>query len=465
MSNIITGAKEINIEMPHMFTPRDYQEKLLYSIDVGYRRGIAVWHRRAGKDKTLINVMATQATQVVGSYYYFMPTNTQGRKIIWDGMDKAGFKFLDHIPQEFIAAKNGTEMKLTLKNGSIIQVVGLDKIDSIVGTNPIGCVFSEYSLYKSADVWNYIRPILVENGGWALFCYTPRGHGIGFKLYNDAKKNPNEWFSELLTYKDTGAITEEAVEAERSAGMPEDLIEQEFMCSFSASQSRQLIQFGIVNGAVERNHKFQVYRNSPVIIGVDVARYGDDRSCILVRKGLKVLKIKTYTHFDTVEMAREVAVTQDEYDADYTFIDVLNMGAGVVDHLRTAMGRQCIEVNAGEKADDTKKYFNKRIEMWDRTKEWLKNADIPNNPELIADLTNPEYEFNNKLQMMLEKKTHMKKRGVASPDVAEALVHAFYELIEGYDDEEADDQFSNSGDYGRYGGQQNRRAQVDETGY
>ena len=465
MSNIITGAKEVTIEMPYKFTARDYQEDLSSVLDAGYRRGVVVWHRRAGKDKTLINIMATQAAQVVGSYYYFLPTSTQGRKIIWDGMDKAGFKFLGHFPKELLDGPgNATQMKLTLKNGSIFQVIGTDKFDAVMGTNPIGCVFSEYSI-QNPQAWNYIRPILVENGGWALFGYTPRGRNHGYELFNKGKQNPHDWYTELQTVRDTGAIDEEEIQKERDAGMPEDVIQQEFYCSWNASQSRQLIPFGIVDKAIDRNHKFQVYRNSPVIIGVDVARYGDDRSCILVRKGLKVLKIKTYTHFDTVEMAREVAVTQDEYDADYTFIDVLNMGAGVVDHLRTAMGRQCIEVNAGEKADDTKKYFNKRIEMWDRTKEWLKNADIPNNPELIADLTNPEYEFNNKLQMMLEKKTHMKKRGIASPDVAEALVHAFYELIEGYDDEEADDQFSNSGDYGRYGGQQNRRAQVDETGY
>lgn len=449
------------ITLPYKFTPRDYQRKLLYAIKVGYKRCVAIWHRRAGKDKTCINMMAEQACQVVGSYYYFLPTYAQGKKIIWDGMDKEGFKFLDHFPPDMIVGKNSTEMKLTLQNGSIFQVVGTDKYDGIMGTNPIGCVFSEYAL-QNPKAWDYIRPILAENGGWAIFPYTPRSHNHGYDLYNNARKNPDIWFTELLTAEDTGAVTMEAIEQERAGGMPEDLIEQEFFCSFAASQSRQFIPFSIVNKAVQNDLAYKVYQYSPVIIGVDVARFGDDKSVICVRKGLKILKIKKYQKFDTVELARHIAVTQDEYEADYTYIDVGNMGAGVVDHLKRAMGRYVIEANAGEKADDKEKYFNKRAEMWGRTRDWLKNADILDDPDLISDLTNPEYEFNDKRQIKLETKKSMKKRGVLSPDVAEALIQTFYEEVMGDDDD-----FDSNEEYERhrYSSGEDKRANVDETGY
>jgi len=121
------------------------------------------------KDKSYINVVAKEAMKTVGIYYYFFPTYSQGRKILWDGLDRDGFKFLDHIPGAIRAKKpNEAEMKITLVNGSIFQVIGTDNIDSVVGTNPRGCVFSEYSLQNPA-AWEYMRPILAENDGWAAF--------------------------------------------------------------------------------------------------------------------------------------------------------------------------------------------------------------------------------------------------------------------------------------------------------
>ena len=129
-------------------------------------------------------------------------------------------------------AINNTEMRLTLKNGSIYQVVGTDNVDRLVGANPVGVVFSEYSL-QDPRAWDYIRPILAENGGWALFIYTARGRNHGYDLLNVAKKNET-WFQQVLTVEDTRAIPISAVDEERAAGMPEEMIQQEFFCSFDA---------------------------------------------------------------------------------------------------------------------------------------------------------------------------------------------------------------------------------------
>jgi hypothetical protein len=86
-------------------------------------------------------------------------------------MDRSGFKFLDHIPREIRVRTNETDMLIELDNGSIIQIVGSDNYDSLMGSNPVGCVFSEYSL-QDPRAWEFIKPILRENGGWALFIYT-----------------------------------------------------------------------------------------------------------------------------------------------------------------------------------------------------------------------------------------------------------------------------------------------------
>jgi phage terminase large subunit len=212
-------------------------------MDSGCKRAVLVWHRRSGKDKTVFNFLVKEMFKRVGNYYYFFPTYNQGRKVLWDGKDKDGFPFLSHIPQELRQGDiNNTEMKVYCKNGSLLQVVGSDNIDTIVGTNPVGCIFSEYSLQDPRG-WDFIRPILRENGGWAVFVYTPRGKNHGWDLWETARKesieNGGEWFVQKLTVDDTfgngGMVGPEDVELERRSGMHENLIRQEYYCDFDAA--------------------------------------------------------------------------------------------------------------------------------------------------------------------------------------------------------------------------------------
>jgi len=161
-----------------------------------------------------------------------LPTIAQGRKVIWDGITKDGRKVLDAWPEQLVSKRRNDEMKLELVNGSVWQVVGSDNYNSLVGSNPVGVVFSEYSLADPA-AWDFIRPILAENGGWALFPYTPRGKNHGYSLYEMAKDNP-EWHCSRLTVDDTKAIPLSVVQSERDAGMSEEMIQQEFYCSFEA---------------------------------------------------------------------------------------------------------------------------------------------------------------------------------------------------------------------------------------
>lgn len=224
-------AHEINITLPLNYKCRPYQ-KPFWEAAKTFRRMVLVWHRRAGKEKTCWNYMVMQACKKVGIYYYFFPHFSQGRKILWDGIDKDGFRFLDHIPKELLyGPPNSTEMKIRLRNGSIVQIIGTNNTDGIVGTNPIGCVFSEYSL-QDPIAWQLIRPILSENKGWAIFNFTPRGANHAKELYDMAVKNP-EWFAERLTVEDTKVVSVEDIEQERKAGMSEDFVQQEFYCSFT----------------------------------------------------------------------------------------------------------------------------------------------------------------------------------------------------------------------------------------
>src|SRR5258708_5546794 len=191
----------VKLEVPVNYKPRSYQRAFLDAMQER-KRAVLVWHRRAGKDKTTLNFTITKMLERVGLYYYFFPTYAQGKKILWDGIGKDGFAFMKHFPDEIVADRNETEMQIKLTNGSIFQIIGTDKMDSIVGTNPIGCVFSEYAL-QNPKGWDLMRPVLRENGGWAVFVYTPRGKNHGHRLYDNVRKYPDRWYVSRLTIDDT----------------------------------------------------------------------------------------------------------------------------------------------------------------------------------------------------------------------------------------------------------------------
>jgi len=220
----------MNIEVPYKFKPRDYQVPFWRAMDSGLKRGIQVWHRRSGKDKNDINFMVKKMFERVGLYLYYFPTMTLGRKALWDGLDRDGFPMLGHFPKEAMRGNpNNQEMRIRMKNGSIFQVVGTDRLE-VVGTNPIGVVFSEFSKQNPRG-WEYVRPILRENGGWAVFNFTPRGKNHAYDLFKMAQNN-DDWFCQRLSILDTGVLTEEDIDKDRQEGMSEDMIQQEYYCSF-----------------------------------------------------------------------------------------------------------------------------------------------------------------------------------------------------------------------------------------
>jgi hypothetical protein len=185
------------------------------------------------------NYMIKRAYMEPGTYYYFLPTFAQAKRVIWDGMTNSGKRMIDYIPKEIIDGNpNNTEMKIWINgmNGqSLIQLIGADSYDSIMGTNPRGIVFSEWPLMDPM-VYEFVKPILAANGGWCAFLYTPRGKNHGWELAEIARRNTDDWFFEILTIRDTGVLTEEQIEKERRNGMPEDVIQQEFYCNFNRGQ-------------------------------------------------------------------------------------------------------------------------------------------------------------------------------------------------------------------------------------
>ncbi|MDX1532878.1 MAG: hypothetical protein R3230_01575 [Nitrosopumilaceae archaeon] len=214
------------------FKPRWYQVPLFQALEKeGYRRLICIMPRRAGKDITAFNLIIRACIRKIGVYFYIFPTYSQAKKVIWDSITNDGMRFLDYIPRELVKSSNSQEMKITFTNGSILQLVGSDNIDRLVGTNPQGIVFSEYAL-QDPSAYKFLRPILVGNDGWALFISTPRGKNFFYDLYKVAQQS-DDWFAYKLTVEETKHISLEAIEKERQEGlMSDELIQQEYYCSF-----------------------------------------------------------------------------------------------------------------------------------------------------------------------------------------------------------------------------------------
>lgn len=230
------------ITLPHNWTPRKYQLDFFRALDSGTKRAFLVWHRRSGKDNACVNYSAKAAFERVGTYFYMLPTNKQARKVVWMGLDRDGRRIIEQAfpgatnpkaPYSIVKRVIDDEMLIELKNGSIFQCVGSDNHDSIVGTNPVGLVFSEWAL-SDPRAYDYLRPILTENGGWAVFNTTPRGKNHAYNLLKTVENNPN-WFVSIKSILDTGVMTAEQVEEEINSGMPRSRAEQEYFVSFDAA--------------------------------------------------------------------------------------------------------------------------------------------------------------------------------------------------------------------------------------
>jgi phage terminase large subunit len=228
----------VRLLLPNRFTGRPYQLRPMRYLDNGGKRCVTVWHRRGGKDLTGMHQLCKMAHRRVASYWHIFPTAEQGRKAIWTEFTKDGERIMEQVFPRAIrkspaAWTPGQEMVIELKNGSIYRLVGSDKME-VVGAGPAGVLFSEYSLAKP-KTWDLVRPMLRERDGWAWFNFTPRGRNHAWELYEMAKKD-RTWFADLQTLYDTRAYDpEQTIAEERVSGMPEDLINQEYLCDFNAA--------------------------------------------------------------------------------------------------------------------------------------------------------------------------------------------------------------------------------------
>lgn len=367
------------LQIPHKYSPRPYQLPLLKALDEGTKRAVVVWNRRSGKDKTCFNYMIRCAVEKVGTYFYFLPSYTQAKKVIWDNIDNNGFKMLDHIPKEIIKGTNGTELKVELINGSIIQLIAADEFSkSGVGTNPIGVVFSEYSI-TTPNAWRFVSPILAANGGWAIFNFTPRGMNHAHALLQLAKEN-DKWFSEVLTVTETKVLTDEALEEERKTN-PQDFFEQEWYCKFieGAGQFFKRIQENRIEETdkVEPGHRYQM--------GVDLAKYQDFTVITVIDlHTFNVLKQERFNQIDWNLQKAKIEAMYLRYGKPLIYID----STGVGDPIYEDLAKRGLRVEGYKFTEQSRKdLLNNLAIHLEQSK-----IRIPDNDILINELQSFHYE-------------------------------------------------------------------------
>lgn len=398
------------------YTPHKYQAPIHKGMAAS-RFSLLVCHRRFGKTVLAVNALIDAAARFKrkdGRFAYMAPYYGQAKKVAWDY-----FKQFSHMIPGI--RFNEAELSVIFPNGSIIRLYGADNADALRGIYLDGVVLDEVADMKP-NVWGeVIRPALADRQGWALFIGTPKGINLFYELYQHALADPT-WYVSMYKANETGLLPKDELEAARRE-MTESQYAQEFLCDFAASNDDILIPVSLAIGATQvERHNIEV-KGSFRVIGVDVARYGDDSSVIVKREGMNIIEIIEIDDISNTDLADLVARNIVEFQPECTNIDA-GRGEGVIDTLRSNRYR-VNEIHFGGTQGVPKYYRNKRAEMWDNTRKWLQSGGkIPNNTKLIRELAAQTYSMSNDV-FTLTSKDKMRKDGISSPDIADALALTF----------------------------------------
>jgi len=376
-----------------------------------------VAHRRCGKTVASIRQLeraALMCTRPNPRFAYIAPLYKQAKDVAWQYVKDGAVPLL-----EYGAKINESELRVDYPNGGRLRLYGADNPDSLRGIYLDGVCLDEYADMKPSMWSEVLRPALSDRLGWATFIGTPKGRDGFYEIWRNAQKS-DDWFTLQLKASQTHLLAEEELAAARLT-MSDSEYQREYECSFDEPGINQLIESALVDIAQAREPAF----GTPVVMGIDVARFGDDATCFIVRAGDSIKAVERRYGLDTMQTASEAASLIEWYRPQQVFIDGVGVGGGVVDRLKQ-LGHKVVDVNAGGKPMRPERYANKRAEMWGVMRDWLKDRGcLPDDRELADDLTAPLYEYDHANRLVLEQKKDMKRRGLASPDAGDALALTF----------------------------------------
>ena len=292
-------------------------------------------------------------------------------------------------------------------------------------------IFDEAS--KIADIiWETASGALTTSGAiWVCFGNPTRNTGRFRECFG---KQRHRWVTRQVDSRTAKmANTAQLQQWVDDYGEDSDYVRVRVRGLFPRVGDVQLIGSDAVEAAMARDLPPAVFAHFPKMLGVDVARFGDDMSVIYRRQGPMLWAPKAFNRVDTMAFAAHVFDEAREFGSNLVFVDGVGVGGGVVDRLRE-LGLDVIDVQSGEAATDNKRFKNRRMELWWRMKEWLDgDVSIPaGGNELRDDLVAPEYGFDASLRMTLESVDSLKGRGLSSPDYASALAMTFADFTGGH---------------------------------
>ena len=418
--------KQITIPYSPRF-PQTEIHKLLES----HRFAVLVAHRRMGKTVLAVNHLIKRSItdkKDRGFYAYIAPFRVQAKAIAW--------AYLKHYTAPIPGLKiNEGELSVVLPNGATIRLFGADNPDSLRGLYFDGVVLDEVAQMKP-EVWGeIIRPALADRGGWAVFIGTPKGANLFSDVYYRAAgaqaRGDADWCALSFPVTATNVLPEGEVERLR-AELSENAFRQEMLCDFSASSDDALITLDEVRAAIGRGADPGAAAVWPLVMGVDVARFGDDATVFFRRRGREAYAPEVMRGLSNVEVAHRLMADMAEHRPAYVCIDQ-GQGTGVIDLVRELTRHQpvsVVEVPFGGRAMDAERFANRRAEMWVALRDWLREGGrLPDDRRwggaLEAELTAPTYFFNAAGKLQLEDKASVKARLSRSTDLADALALTF----------------------------------------
>lgn len=309
------------------------------------------------------------------------------------------------------------------------QLWSEEKPDAFAGVhNPAGImVIMDEASGIPQPIWTVSEGFFTEpvrDRYWFAFSNPRNNTGAFFECFHAHRRFWNTTQIDSRTVEGTDpAVYQQYLE---KYGEDSDEARVEVYGQFPNQGDRQFIAMDAIMGARER--ELVPDQGAPLVLGVDVARYGDDSSVIAFRRGrdARSLPWQRYNGLDTMTFADRVAEAIEKYSPEAVFVDENGVGGAVVDRLRQ-LGFKVTGVNSQGAPRTPNRYLNKRAEMWDLMREWLVGYGcIALDKELADDLKGPKFGFENRAgTLQLESKEKVKDRGLASPDKADALALTF----------------------------------------
>lgn len=270
------------IRLPHEWEPRLYQWPAWKYLQEGGRHAELIWHRRSGKDELSYRWASRAMFTRVGNVWHMLPQANQARKALWDSVNPhSGKRRLDEaFPHAVRSSTNEHDMMIKFVNGSTWQVVGSDNFNSLLGSPPVGLVFSEWALCDPAS-WAYLMPIIEENKGWVIFNSTPRGRNHAYRSLISSQKNPAH-FAQILSANETPIFDAAQLAAIKVSlkdtygdEFGESIFEQEYMVSFDAANMGAILGRWLSKaereGRVDDSHDYDE-RGATLEVSGDIGR-------------------------------------------------------------------------------------------------------------------------------------------------------------------------------------------------